>query len=353
MAASRWRRATTAGVALETAAHLHQVIEGMRLGQPDAAAFDTLIAELDALPPQLAQQVTRLSFYAYRYPLPKVQKPGLVERLLSFGKATPEMPSPAIPAGRLAWIRLGHPDGFEREKGLRALDDAPSSALRLALLLQRADDWVPQVAAAAHAALERLADRVPPAAVRAIAPFVTAHYLKRLGKTQIAAPVAALLVREESWPETLDWLKSGADPAVVPALRLALLSDAVDRHLPELLAARHYLVRALAARTLLAGHAEIFAGWISATEVSYAGRRTRQVRNTVRRPLGIIPDVEETLRLAARDRTTTVRKLAADTLIAFRDRLADLDGLLALYDGETSPAIRERIDFIRRRRADP
>lgn len=353
MAASRWRRATTAGVALETAAHIHQVIESMRLGQPDAGAFDALLGELDALPPHLAQQVTRLSFYAYRYPLPKVQKSGLVARLLSLGKAAPETPSPAIPAGRLAWLRLGHPDGFEREKALRALNDAPSSALRLALLLQRADDWVPQVGAAAHATLARLADRVPTAAVRAIAPFVTAHYLKRLGKTEIAAPVAALLVRENVWPETLDWLRTGTDPAVVPALRLALLSDAVDRHLPGLLAARHYLVRALAARTLLEGHAEVFAGWTSATEVSYSGRRTRWVRNVVKRPLGIVPDVEETIRLAARDRTTTVRKLAADALIARRDQLGDLDGLLALYDGENSPAIRERIAFIRRRRAGP
>lgn len=129
-----------------------------------------------------------------------------------------------------------------------------------------------------------------------------------------------------------------------------LLKAQVHEALPRLAAARHYLVRAIAFRTLLSGQAEVITGRTMREEVSYSGRRRLSVPKVLVVPLVIDNDHEETIRQAAQDRTRTVRKLAADAMIARRDQLADLDGLLALFENEPSASIRERLDFIRRRR---
>jgi hypothetical protein len=349
----KWRKGSTAGIDPQIAARLENAIEALRTGRLDSATLDGLLADFDRLPPEMAQQVARLSTSVFRYRLPSDPESTLLGRLLAIRKNQPDNPSPTVPPGRSAWLRMCHPDGFVRELALHELADAPQSAFRLALLLMRFDDWVAPVAAAGRAAFARLAPSVPLSAAQGIAPLIANHYVKRRGRMDLAAPVIDLLTREESWPALLGWLKTSTDNAVAPVMRLLLLSDRLDAALPLLLAARHYLVRALAARTLMSGHAEIVAGRTEKIEATYSGRHFSYVPKLVTRPITIASDVEGTLRLVAEDRATTVRKIAADGLIAHRDRLGDLDALLALFDREPNGAIRERIDFIRRRRACP
>ncbi|HEV7245866.1 MAG TPA: hypothetical protein VGN93_02615 [Shinella sp.] len=349
----KWRKGSTAGIDPHIAARLEKAIYALRAGCLDSATLDGLLADLDRLPPDMAQQVARLSASVFRYRLPSDPEPTLLGRLLAIRKNRPEKPSPAVPPGRSAWLRMCHPDGFVRELALHELADAPASALRLALLLMRFDDWAAPVAAAGRAAFTRLAPSIPLSAAQGIAPLIADHHVKRRGRMDLAAPVIDLLTREESWPALLCWLTASTDNTVAAVMRLLLLSDRLDRALAQLLTARHYLVRALAARTLISGHAEIVAGRTKKTEATFAGRQSSDVPALVTRPITIAPDVAATLRQAAQDRTTTVRKIAADGLIANRDRLGDLDALLALFDKEPNGAIRERIDFIRRRRVSP
>lgn len=350
MADGKWRKGSTAGIGPNLAARLEAAAVALRTGRLDTASLDTLLAELDRLPPDLAQQVARFISLTFRYRLPSEPVPTLLGRLLAFRKAAPPPPIDATPPGHSAWLRLCHPDGFTREVALQTLDDAPVSAFRLALLLVRCDDWVPQVAQAARAAIARLAPGVPLAALQGIAPLIANHYLKRRGRVDLATPVLDLLVREETWPALLSWLTSSTNDATPAFLRLMLLKAQVHEALPRLAAARHYLVRAIAFRALLSSQVEAIAGRTMREEVSYSGRRRLSVPKVLVVPLVIDHDREETIRLAAQDRTRTVRKLAADAMIAQRDELADLDGLLALFENEPSAAIRERLDFIRRRR---
>lgn len=351
MQENTWRKGSTAGVPAGIAIRLDGAILALRACSLDAGTLDTLLADLDPISPETAQQVARLCTASFRYGLPSDPAPTLLTRLLALRKSAPDAPRQTVSPGGAAWLRLCHPDGFVRETALQALDDAPRTAFRLALLLLRVNDWVPEVAAAGRAAFERLAPAIPLSAAQRIAPMIANHYVKRRGRVDLAAPVIALLTREETWPALLCWLTTSTDEAVAPVMRLLLLSDRLDAALPRLLTARHYLVRALAARTLMSGQAEVVVGRTQKIEAGYSGRHASSVPKLVTRPITIASDVAGTLRQVAQDRATAVRKIAADGLIAHRDRLDNLDGLLALFDKEPNAAIRERVDFIRRRRA--
>ena len=60
-------------------------------------------------------------------------------------------------------------------------------------------------------------------------------------------------------------------------------------------------------------------------------------------------DVRALIASAARDTSLKVRKAAAQGLVLHYRDIQDLDGVIARFDSETNKAVRERLDFVRRR----
>lgn len=314
-----------------------------------------LMPRLDTLPaecaPQLARVIREAANAAYRINAPAQglkaghTLPRVLSRLLSpwKGRAPARGTSPD-----LDWLLLLHPDGYLRQRALEDLQVAPGSALRLAILLMRLSDWVPDVRTAARDAFRRLTADIPaPVFVDAL-PFHLrqAPHARRIDVMD--ADILSLLSRADIRAELLSRLMQ--DPLAQSWLFRQVLcySDTLDPYLPALAkGARPVAIRARALKVLLNGEVD---------GVATHGRRTVSERlgvyaymqvNTVR-PVVVSADIATLISMGARDRAVAVRKVAADGLIRHRRALADVPALAALFDAEKNAAVLDRIDFLKR-----
>ena len=159
--------------------------------------------------------------------------------------------------------------------------------------------------------------------------------------------MTAQFAREDVTRSLLESLKRTSSGGACTALKSLLQTPAIDRYLIDLTRARHPQIRSLAYRSLVTGRAAWRTGyeWRWIDKVYGIGRwvavvETREIDHD--HPIGPL------IAHGARDKSPIVRRAAADGLVEHWRTLPDLESLLALFDTDTAPAVRERTDYIRR-----
>lgn len=253
----------------------------------------------------------------------------------------------------LTWIDLCSFDGHVRERALRTLAGPAPNAFFLAMAARRLNDWVPQVRSAARAAMLPLARESDPEHVVdvlcAMLPTWTAWGRAESGDRQIMMELLSVDRVLVSLKQRLASSPAGPMSAI---LCQVLRSDVLDDHLVDL--ARNAIqpaVRAKAHRTLLAGKAVWLEGhrweWI---DVRYCRSRVVSVlgERTIARSLPLM----QCLNSAASDRSSVVRRVAAEVLVGEMGRL----GAAALpvarrLAADVSRRVAERAEFVLKRLA--
>ncbi len=251
----------------------------------------------------------------------------------------------------LTWIDLCSFDGRVRERALRTLAGPAPNAFFLAMAARRLNDWVPQVRSAARTAMLPLARGSDPEHVAdvlcAMLPMWTAWGRAESGDRQIMMELLSVDGILVSLKKRLTSSPAGPMSAIISQV---LRSNVLDDHLVDL--AQHAMqpaVRAKAHRTLLAGKAVWFEGhrweWI---DVRYCKSRVVNVlgERTIARSLPLM----QCLNLAASDRSSVVRRVAAEVLVGEMGRL----GAAALpvarrLAADVSPRVAERAGFVMKR----
>lgn len=217
---------------------------------------------------------------------------------------------------RLTWLDLISADGYRREKTLRALSGALPNAFIFSLALRRLNDWVPQVRKAARDALPDIARASQPQHVSEALCVALHHWdawgrieeadqeilLSIIGETRIAEPLKDILISSTSGPMPSLFAQLG---------RTAILDERVEEiaHL-----AVQPAVRAKAYRSLFEQRILWVEGWVHEwVDLRYC--QSHWVRKISERPLKVSTPVSELLSNAAQDRSSLVRRLAAEILI--------------------------------------
>ncbi|MEC4589423.1 MULTISPECIES: hypothetical protein [Nitrospirillum] len=257
----------------------------------------------------------------------------------------------------LEYLFLFHRDGHLRQAALDKIDQAPPGVFWIAAIAYRQNDWAPAVRAAARRCVVRVATHVGPEGLADAAYFLLAR-VPTWGRWRLEPhvhPENLFLVR----PEMADALAHRIGRAVAgPAgsiLRQALRQPYLDGHLPALaVGAVQPIVRMVALHTLIEGQAAWPEGW-SREMINKPFNIYRPVRLYATRPV-VCPATKTCyLEQAARDRSVVVRRLAAATLAQALGREGaaweEWEPVLARLERDSDRAIRDRIAFIRRYRA--
>lgn len=299
-------------------------------GRLDQAALATLLARARAAPLALYPAVARAL------------------RAVAWGLShVPVAPSgvPLVgliaPVPDLAWLTLHSPNGFHRDAALRALP-APAHALDLAALVSRLDDWVPEVSALAEARLAQHAPQIPAAV---IADVMLARMRRVEGGVRMSNDGyrrwLALIDREDVRAELVQRLRREQGASVRWVFLRVMEDPRYDPALPMLLReAAHPSIRAAALWWLVSGQVS-FIGW---GRQWVPGRGLQQVQR--RRPLSLSVDPAASIEAAATDRSSPVRKVAAEMLRAYAANHPQAARALALrLAADRNRGVRERADW--------
>ncbi len=251
----------------------------------------------------------------------------------------------------LAFILLFHGSGYIRQAALEYIDSAIHAPFLLAAAMQRLNDWVPEVRRAALACVSRVFAATSAAVVAsAITGMLTVRFQWRRGVNEAQIIDEALTRADVRAALTAYMAQTQAGP-VARTSGYLLRDGYFDDALPLLARqARHPAVRALALRTLLAGHAR----WIIGATTQWIDRsmgKGRRIPVFDYRPLTLTPEIDGLIRQGVADRAAAVRKVAMQ---AIRDQPELWDDFIDLIDDlsrDSSAAIREGVAYITRKRA--
>uniref|UniRef100_UPI003B51EE09 HEAT repeat domain-containing protein n=1 Tax=Roseovarius indicus TaxID=540747 RepID=UPI003B51EE09 len=247
----------------------------------------------------------------------------------------------------LGWLFLFHGDGYLRQAALEALPGSPRSPFEFAAICYRLNDWVENVRLAAEAYAARAFPETDPNVIAGAAFFLLEMepHLQRwsdrgqgLMRHALARPdVAASLA------QILETALTGRQGFLLQQL---LRDPPLDASLHRL--AHHAAlpgVRRVAMTALLTGEARWLTGhrfeW---TDKTMGLRKLVPTHDT--RSLTVARDLPALLSAAARDRSPKVREVAADGLIAHREKATShMDALAARLAEDTSPSVRSRAAY--------
>jgi hypothetical protein len=250
----------------------------------------------------------------------------------------------------LAFVFIRHPNGYLRESGLKAIGETPVSPFVLATVFYRLNDWVAPVRIAAGATISRLAESTSIDIIAAVAPAIASNsehwgrsavhrelFVEMLEKPGVISAIVALLC-------------AGQVKGSTALLNTLMASPSVDAWLPVLSQeAQAPAVRAMAFKALIQG----LARWRTGREIEIIDRYTgkRAFRYTyAERPLTNYTAREIAIRNAGSDRAASVRKLAADSIIAGLVAPDLADSLIMRLKVDPSSTVRSRIEFVIRNR---
>lgn len=269
--------------------------------------------------------------------------------LFPFGSSTER----AEPERFLTWIDLSSWDGYVRERTLRTLAGPAPNSFFLSLAARRLNDWVPQVRAAAREAVPRLAHATDPEQVVdmlcSMLPAWTSWGRVELLDRQVMTELISIEGVASALKSRVTGSPAGPMAAVLSqALRTAVL----DEHLTQIAGeAVQPAVRAKAYRTLLLGKAV----WVDGrrwqwTDVRYCQGRLSNI--LADRQLSNAPELLEVLNAAAADRSSIVRRVAAEALVREMSILGGaVPPLARRFADDPSPAVSERGEFVLKRLA--
>ncbi|MCB1388873.1 MAG: hypothetical protein KDK12_06985 [Rhodobacteraceae bacterium] len=295
-------------------------------GQPDPEVLSALLSHARSQPlADYPATARRLRYAAWRVGL----------------KATAPVAGLVAADPGMAALLLHSPNGWHRDAALLRLP-TPRTAFDFAALLDRLDDWVPELRRLAETLFQRQALVIPPGIVAEVA-------LVRLSRIEGARRISTvghrlwsgLLARTDVRDALIQRLRDDRGrPVRLLFLRL-LETPGYDAALPVLAReAAHPSIRA----------ASLW--WQMEGQVSYAGAGTAFVPGVGwrprqgRRPLAITPDRAALMHHAARDRSSQVRKVAAEMLRRFA--ATDPEGAQALarkLARDRNTGVRQRADW--------
>ncbi|WP_289029120.1 hypothetical protein [uncultured Paraglaciecola sp.] len=239
-------------------------------------------------------------------------------------------------------------DGFRREKALRAIGQTVLNRFFLALVLRRLNDWVPQVRQAAQGILSKVLVNSEPSYVADAIFFTLSHWSswKRVDDSNRNTLLNTLSNREITNHLKMKLLYSSSGPLVLVMSEIGRTCF-LDSSL-EVIAVKAIQpsLRAKAYRSLFEGKSSWFAGreWEWTDRRYGEGRRKALVATRI---LTIKIQRLPTLLLAANDRSSLVRRVAAEMLIKELDNLSDNEslGLAKKFSNDPSIAVAERGNF--------
>ena len=323
---------------------VHNFLVSYHHGHPTEHLAAQLIDILGKVPADNVGMVQRV----FRYPYIDYGKPretsSLMRLVWSRGRSVAETPF----EGSICWLMIFNGNGFIRESALKNINDPPPSPLFLAGLLLRLNDHVAQVRAAAEQCLDRIEDRIASETLCAILPYYFRH---RIFWDEFAFDrrIIALAERPEAKACLLRQLRDSQEGRMPAFFRSLLANDLVDDFLPALaIEAFHPAVRAQSAKALFSGEVGGLPGFESIVVSERLGVTRKVFSNNLRRTCIVEFDLDTMLRATARDRSSKVRKEAAQGLIGNLQRLADVEAYLELFAAEENPRVKDRIDYVRR-----
>jgi hypothetical protein len=242
-------------------------------------------------------------------------------------------------------------DGYVREAALKAVNQLPDTPFFLAALIRRLNDWVEPVRRAAEGCAKRELPRFSTRTVVGAAPFLLErmHLWSRWGSPP--AIILDVLARPECVHGLIVQFARTAEISAA-ALRSAMRLGWLDNHL--LWMSREAMrpeFRAIALKAVI--NSEVT--WVTRYERQWVDKPygiTRRVpilgRRAVRRPVSVQYDIDMLIRQGAADRSALVRRAAADGLVEHAESLTNIRSLMTLFDGEKSPSVRWRIEYLAR-----
>lgn len=246
------------------------------------------------------------------------------------------------------WVDLASGSGYVRERVLRTLTGPAPNSFFLCLAARRLNDWVPQVRAAAREAVPRIAQATDSEYVVDMLCAMLPTWASWGRVELLDKQVMTALVATHGVVSALTRRVTGSPAGPMAAvLSQALRTAALDEHLTQIAAeAVQPAVRAKAYRTLLLGKAVWVEGrrweW---TDVRYCQGRLRNILDE--RPLREVPHLQEALQTAAADRSSVVRRAAAEALVREMGGLGeDALPLAQRFADDASPAVAERGKFV-------
>lgn len=254
----------------------------------------------------------------------------------------------------LGWLLMFHGNGYVRQAAMETLTSSPKCPFEIAAVVYRMNDWVANVRAASNAYAREFLATTRADAMSESAFFLLPHmmHLNRWDD-QALSIVHEGIYRADVLDEMRLQFLAPRSGRVGQTLRIVLQRADFDIHLEKLaLDSMIPTVRAIAAETLLMGRARWFVGF-RREWVNKVHGISRRIAEYEARAVEIDFAGTNVLQSAARDKSSLVRRIAADFLITKRKNLtAEMKEILDFLMNDKSPAVRSRIDFLIRTIAD-
>ncbi len=249
---------------------------------------------------------------------------------------------------------LFHPNGHVRQAAIEALSPGHLTAFTIIVLAARTNDWVEPVRERALARLLDLLPRAEPYVLESALPVLIRRSpswrrYRVVNGVVSSLPESELLDQvftvEEARSAAISMLSSLMAGPTTRIFRTLAKYRWIDPHLETLsLEARANGIRRAATAALLQG--EVY--WKrspSPADFRLPGRPDPALEH---RPLTIHPDIPRVFAAAARDRTASIRALAAEALIRLGPDAFPAETWEHLK-AEKRPSVRSRMDFFRRK----
>ena len=252
------------------------------------------------------------------------------------------------PSQANTWIDLISWDGHKREKALQTLSSAAPNAFFFALIVRRLNDWVPEVRKAARERIPQIVDASNPSFI-VEALCVTLMHWNSWGRMDSPERKALLniLDRKEIAQTFMNKLVSSTSGPMMSILAQVGRTSTIDIHLKNI--AKNAIqpsVRAKAFRSLLEGKMT----WLEGREWKWSDLRfcQGQLKPIVsERDLLVKNHFMESLKLASTDRSSLVRKVAAEILITNLNTVGvESLALARVFAADRSTSIAERGQFM-------
>jgi hypothetical protein len=244
-----------------------------------------------------------------------------------------------------AILFLTHWDGFVREAALRALSLADASPAVALLVLERCNDWVPQLRPLAKRRLDEVmvvlpAERLKPVVVALLGPATT---WQRWGNDP--AQLTALFAQANLRRALKDMLLFARDGPVVRQARWAMRLGVIDDALPDLaLNACSGAVRAVVIQSLLDGKAYWTDGWEKMWIDKPMGRFRTQPKWYSRSLGPALTNRSVLLCAGADDQSVAVRRVVADHLCKVGPN-QEAAAAIAVLMRDQNPTVAQRMQY--------
>ncbi|MES0863733.1 hypothetical protein ABLN87_15395 [Ruegeria sp. SCPT10] len=272
------------------------------------------------------------------------RKPGVVTRILRLKPPFFEQEIARSP--QTAWLFVHSHNGRYRQSAVQSMIIGDEDTAAQTALLQRCNDWVPQVR---EAAFDRLRTRAPQLSQTALASLVV-FAVARVGIWQRGGAEALNILREcPLWLSALEEaLAKQTNGPLVHVLKRQIVESALDHALNRLArSARSPFVRSAATECVLNEQVRWKSGYAKQWVNKPLGI-SRRVPIFKERVLDIDPaNCAAVVRSGARDASAMVRKKIADKFI--RDGGKEFSDEVKLLSKDSAASVRSRMEFFHRK----